>query len=62
MLTTFKPMSVAEAAEHTGLSQLTIRRYIDRGKLRRYRIGERRIGLDPADVEALIQPVPARTA
>lgn len=59
---TLTPISVGAAVERTGLSEHTIRYYIRVGKLRAWRVGTRRIGLDPAEVEALIRPIPPRSS
>jgi predicted DNA-binding transcriptional regulator AlpA len=56
---TLRLISVNDASALTGLSPMTIRGYCYRGKLTRYKIGEKRIALDKAEVEALIQPRPA---
>lgn len=44
------------AAKRTQLSVRSIRRYIAEGKLTGYRIGQRTIRLDPAEVDALFTP------
>lgn len=41
------------AAERTSLSVRTIRRYIAEGRLTGYRVNQRTIRLDPAEVDAL---------
>jgi predicted site-specific integrase-resolvase len=62
--TTFKPklMTVAEAMAYLGLSRTTLTRYMDTGLLTRYNIGLCHVGLDPAEVEALIRPAARKTA
>lgn len=52
-------ISIAQAAERAGVSRDTIRRRIADGSLPAYRMGPRLIRLDPADVDALLRPVPA---
>lgn len=38
----------------------TIRRWIDRGRLPAYRLGEKRVGVKPSDLARLVAPRPAR--
>lgn len=59
MSTTTARISIAQAAERAGVSRDTIRRRIADGSLPAYRMGPRLIRLDPADVDALLRPVPA---
>jgi excisionase family DNA binding protein len=47
--------SVAQVADHLGVSTKTIRRYIDAGLLRKYRVGPRLIRLDVDEVNALLR-------
>lgn len=47
-----------EAAARLDCSIRTLRRLIASGHLKAYRLGQRSIRLDPADVEALLRPVP----
>ena len=49
--------TITDAAEMLGTSPQTIRRMIARGDLRAYRYGPRLIRIDPADVDAMRQPV-----
>jgi excisionase family DNA binding protein len=49
---------IGAAAARVGLNHRTIRRYIAEGKLRAYRVGDRLIRVDQADVDALVRPVP----
>lgn len=51
-------VSIAQAAERAGVSRDTIRRRIADGSLPAARLGPRLIRLDPADVDALLRPVP----
>ncbi len=53
---------VGAAAARVSLNPRTIRRYIDIGKLRAYRVGDRSIRVDQADVDALVRPVPTAAA
>lgn len=53
-----KLIPVETAAARVSLDARTIRRYIALGKLRAYRVGDRLIRVDQADVDALVQPVP----
>lgn len=51
-------MSIADAAAYLNCGERTIRRYIAEGRLRAYRLaGQKIIRLDPAEVEALLEPV-----
>ena len=47
-------LTVAQAAEHLGVHSSTIRRWIDLGILRAYRLGQKRIALKPSDVERMV--------
>lgn len=47
--------SIQDAAERTGVSQTTIRRYIHQGLFKVYRIG-RLIRLDPVQVDMALDP------
>lgn len=50
-------VSVPEAAKTLHVSPSTIWRWIDRGRLPAYRVGQRRIRLKKSDVEGCIMPV-----
>lgn len=52
-------ISIREAADLLGVSVDTIRRRIADGSLPAERVGPRLLRVDPADVKALAQPVPA---
>lgn len=54
--------TVSGAAERLNVSPDTIRRMIARGELKAYRYGPRLIRIDPADLEALRQPVTSLAA
>ncbi|WP_186314721.1 helix-turn-helix transcriptional regulator [Corynebacterium glyciniphilum] len=45
--------TMQDAAERTCLSVRTIRRYISEGKLTGYRVGQKTIRLDSAEVDAM---------
>ena len=45
-----KYMSISQAAEYVGVSPITIRRWIDAGKLPRYQIG-RVVRVDAAELD-----------
>lgn len=45
------------AAEHTGLSDKTIRRYVSQGYLAGYRVGRQLLRVDLVEVEKLIKPI-----
>jgi excisionase family DNA binding protein len=49
-------LTVAEAAERLKVSRSTLWRWIDEGKLPAYRLGQRRVLIRPADLNALITP------
>jgi excisionase family DNA binding protein len=53
-------LTVAQAAERFSVHPSTIRRWIDRGRLPAYRLGEKRIGVRPSDLARLVEPRPAR--
>ncbi len=55
-------LTVVQAAEHFSVHPSTIRRWIDRGRLPAYRLGEKRIGVRPSDLARLVAPRPARLA
>ena len=48
--------TVKEAAQRTGLNQMTIRRYINDGILPARRVGVKLIQVNMADVDALFRP------
>ena len=50
--------TIAEAAARHGVSTKTIRRRIADGELIGYRFGPHLIRLDPAEVDALLRPIP----
>jgi len=54
--------TVAEAADRLHVHSRTIRRRIADGTLSAYRVGPHLIRLDPAEVEALLRPIPAVSA
>jgi excisionase family DNA binding protein len=57
-----KNLTLKEAAEWYGVSERSLRRRIDDGSLRAWKIGPRSIRVAAADVEALARPVPAAHA
>ena len=54
--------SIANAAARTGVHRNTIRNRIAEGSLTAYRFGPRLIKLDPAEVDALMRPIPNAAA
>lgn len=54
--TTFE--TIAEAASRLHVSPKTVRRRIADGHLTAYRVGPQLIRLDPAEVDALLRPIP----
>lgn len=53
-------LTVAQAAEHLGVHPSTIRRWIDSGLLRAYRLGPKRINVKRSDAERMIAQRRAR--
>jgi excisionase family DNA binding protein len=53
-------LTVGQAAERLSVHPSTIRRWIDRGRLTAYRLGEKRIGVRPSDLARLVAPRPPR--
>jgi excisionase family DNA binding protein len=51
-------ISIGDAAERLGVHPRTIRRRIADGQLTGYRFGPHLIRLDPAEVDALLRPIP----
>lgn len=49
-------LKVNEAAGYIGMAPITIRRYIDSGRLPAYRRGPRILWIKRADLDALLQP------
>lgn len=54
--------TIATLAEHWQVSRDTIRSMIARGELKAYRIGPRRIRIDPKDARKAIRPVTSLAA
>ncbi len=50
-------VTVAQAAKQLGVSQQTIWRWIEQGKLPAYRVGEKRVRIKNADLGRVITPV-----
>lgn len=50
-------ISLQAAHVQFGLSERTIRRYVDQGLLPAYRLGPRLLRVDTADLEQLLRPV-----
>ena len=56
-------LSIADAASLLNVNPRTVRRRIADGSLTGFRVGPSLIRLDPAEVEALLRPIPnAKTA
>ena len=51
-------LTIQEAAEMLGVHKRTVRRRIADGTLTGYRVGPHLIRLDPAEVDALLRPIP----
>ncbi len=51
-------LTQAEAADHLGCTDRTIRNLISRGQLRGYRLGTRAVRVDCAELDALLRPIP----
>jgi excisionase family DNA binding protein len=53
-------LTQAEAAEHLGVTDRTIRNYIARGVLKGYRVhGSRLVRVDAQEVDAMLRPIPS---
>jgi excisionase family DNA binding protein len=50
--------TIQRAAERNAISVDTVRRLIARGDLKAYRLGERIIRVDLAEVDSLFRPIP----
>jgi excisionase family DNA binding protein len=57
-----RPATIERAAEHYGVNERTIRRWIASGRLRAYRVGPKLIRVDLDDLDLLARPVPAARA
>lgn len=53
-------LSVGQVARELSVHPSTIRRWIDRGRLPAYRLGEKRIGVKRSDLARVVAPRPAR--
>lgn len=53
-------LTVGQAAAQLSVHPSTVRRWIDRGHLPAYRLGEKRIGVRPSDLARLVTPLRAR--
>lgn len=51
-------LTLEQAAEHLGVCERTIRRYVADGRLTGYRLGPRLLRFDGGEVDALARPVP----
>lgn len=51
-------ITLAEAAEHLGVSSRTVRRYITEGRLAGYRVGPRLVKVKRVDLDDLMRPIP----
>lgn len=56
-LSEYKEVSIAEAAELKSVQPITIRRWIQQGKLRAFRYGPKTIRIRLADLEAMATEV-----
>lgn len=54
--------SLSAAAERTGVSTRTLRRWISCGRLRAYRLGPRLVRVTPTDVDDLLCVIPTAAA
>jgi excisionase family DNA binding protein len=55
-------LSYPAAAAKLGISQMSVRRLVERGKLRTVRVGERRIFIVAEDIEQMMKPVVEQAA
>lgn len=53
-----KYVTLKDSAEYLGVTERTIRNFIARGDLPAYRIGNRALRIDRADLDKIITPVP----
>lgn len=53
-------VTVKQGAEYLGVTERTMRSYIDAGRIQKYRLGPSMIRLKLSDLEALIEPVTGR--
>lgn len=51
------PLSIKEAAEYTGTSESSVRRWIARGELRAFKYGHRAIRIEIADLRKMRREV-----
>ena len=51
-------VSIPRAAEHLGISEKSVRRYISQGRLTGYRLGKRLIRVDLAEVDSALRQIP----
>lgn len=49
-------VTTPEAATYAGVSEKTVRNWIDQGRLTRYRLGVKLVRVDLDEVDALAQP------
>ena len=57
-----KYLSIAEAAEHVGVSTKSIRRYVSDGRLRAYRTGPKLLRIMLSDLDAMVTGEPVGVA
>ena len=53
-----KYATIEAEAERLAVNPRTIRRLIARGQLTGYRLGDRLLRVDPAEVDSLMRPIP----
>lgn len=51
-------LTLQEAADRTGLTTRTIRRYVATGQVTGWRVGTKSIRVTATDVDALFRPIP----
>ena len=61
MSPTTQYVTIADAAARLGVNSKTLRRRIADGTLTAHRCGPKLIRLDPAEVDALLRPIPSAT-
>jgi len=57
-MSTTNVITISEAAARLNVNARTVRRRIADGTLTGYRVGPHLIRLDPAEVDALLRPIP----
>jgi len=51
-------VSMSEAAEHLGICERTMRRYVAEGRVRAFKLGPKIVRFDVNDLDDLLTPIP----